>query len=159
MNRWRDVLGLAGWLAAVFAAAAAGSAFTASSVGDWYLTLNRPPWTPPSGLFGPVWTALYILMGAAAWLVWRQGGFAGAAAPLGLFLGQLALNVLWSGIFFGLRAPGLAAVEIVLLWLAIAATLAAFWRVKPMAGMLLIPYLLWVGFASVLNLAIWRLNR
>lgn len=146
------------WVALSFAAAAIGGMFTARSVGSWYVVLQKPAWTPPAGVFGPVWTVLYLLMGTAAWLVWRRQGWAGAALPLTLFLVQLLLNAAWSGLFFGLRNPGLALIEIVLLWGAILATTVAFARISPLAAGLMTPYLLWVTFAAVLNGAIWRLN-
>jgi tryptophan-rich sensory protein len=126
--------------------------------GAWYDSLVKPAWTPPGVVFGPVWTVLYILMGAAAWLVWRRAGFSGATFPLSLFIAQLVLNTLWSYLFFGLKNPGLAFVEIVVLWAAILTVLAGFWRVRPLAGVLLVPYLAWVTFAAGLNLQIWRLN-
>jgi len=158
MGTVRGVLGLVIAFVVTFTAAAIGSAFTARSVGDWYVGLARPPWTPPSWVFGPVWTLLYSMMAVAAWIVWRRAGPSGAALPLALFGIQLALNVGWSAVFFGLRMPGAAFAEIVLLWLSILATLLAFWRVGPVAGALLLPYLGWVSFAAALNLAIWRLN-
>jgi benzodiazapine receptor len=99
-----------------------------------------------------------VLMGVAAWLVWRQGGFAAAALPLTLFLVQLGLNVVWSPLFFRWHLLGAAFADIILLWVAILATLLAFWRVSPTAGWLLLPYLLWVTYAAALNLAIWRMN-
>jgi tryptophan-rich sensory protein len=155
----RQVVGLVVSLTVVFAAAGLGSHFTARSVAEWYPTLAKPSWTPPGAVFAPVWTALYFLMALAAWLVWRKAGGLGAARlSLALFAVQLALNAAWSVLFFGLRMPGLAFGELVLLWLAIVATLAAFWRVLPAAGLLLAPYLAWVTFAGALNFAIWRLN-
>lgn len=133
---------------------------TARGVADWYPTLTKPAFTPPSWVFGPVWTLLYITMGVAAFLVWRRGLDAGGVrAALALFLVQLALNGLWSVLFFGSRAPGAALVEIVLLWISIAATTGLFWRVTPLAGALLLPYLAWVSFAAVLNGSLWALNR
>ena len=126
--------------------------------GEWYASLTKPTWNPPSFVFAPVWTALYVLMGIAAWLVWREAGFSGARAALSLFLIQLVLNGLWSYLFFGMQKPMFAFFEIIVLWCMILATLAAFWRVRPMAGVLLVPYLCWVGFASVLNYQLWRLN-
>ena len=159
MTKRRQVVGLVVSLAAVFAAASVGSLFTARSVAGWYPTLAKPSWTPPGAVFAPVWTALYFLMALAAWLVWRKaGGLAAARLPLALFAVQLALNAAWSILFFGLRMPGLAFGELVLLWVAIAATLAAFRRVLPAAGLLLAPYLAWVTFAGALNFALWRLN-
>jgi tryptophan-rich sensory protein len=109
-------------------------------------------------VFAPVWSALYLLMGVAAWLVWRRGGFAGAPVALGLFVFQLALNALWSYLFFGAHQPGFAFAEIVLLWLVILATMIGFWRITAAAGALMLPYLCWVSFAAALNFAIWRLN-
>lgn len=139
----------------------AGSGFvTAGAVREWYPSLVRPSFAPPSWVFGPVWTALYLMMGLAAWLVWRKAGSdpAGRIA-LGLFALQLVLNGLWSLLFFGLRAPGVALVEIVVLWVAIAATLRGFWRIDAAAGRLLVPYLAWVTFATALNAGFWWLNR
>jgi benzodiazapine receptor len=148
-------MGLAFWLGACFAAAWVGSQFSA---GQWYERLTKPALTPPSWVFGPVWTLLYTMMGVAAWLVWKRHGFAGVAQSLWLFLLQLALNVLWSYLFFGLKNPGLAFLDIVVLWLAILATIIAFFRHYRPAGQLLLPYLLWVSFAVYLNLQFWRLN-
>ena len=150
--------GLAGWLLVTFAAAALGNWATMSSVGDWYQTLERPHLTPPDWVFGPVWTLLYLMMAVAAWLVWRQGGWSGARVPLLLFIVQLALNTVWSVLFFGLQSPKLALGEIVVLWLMIAATTWAFWKRSCTAGWLLVPYLAWVAFAAVLNLEFARLN-
>ena len=150
-----DWLGLAFWLGVSFAAAWVGSHF---QPGEWYARLNKPALTPPGWLFGPVWTVLYACMALAAWLVWRKRGLAGAKRELALFAVQLALNVAWSWLFFGLRSPGLAFADIVLLLAAIAATTAAFWRVSTTAGLLFVPYLGWVAFAGVLNFAIWRMN-
>ena len=140
-----------------FLAAGLGSLFTAASVGSWYAGLAKPGWNPPAWVFGPVWTALYAMMAVAGWLVWRRGG-PGAWTALQLFAVQLVLNVGWSAVFFGLQMPGLAFAEILALWIAIAATLRTSWRVSRPAGILLVPYLLWVSFAAVLNFAIWRLN-
>ena len=125
---------------------------------SWYPSLAKPAWTPPDWLFGPVWTLLYLMMGLAAWLVWRQAEAGRARRPLLLYALQLLLNTCWSLLFFGLRSPGLALLEILLLWLAIAATLWAFARVRGWAAALLAPYLAWVSFAVALNFAIWRMN-
>jgi benzodiazapine receptor len=140
-----------------FLAAGLGSLFTMASVGGWYTTLAKPAWSPPDWIFGPVWTVLYATMAVAGWLVWRRGGLASVPA-LRWFAVQLVLNVGWSVVFFGLRMPGLAVIEIVVLWLAIVATLMTSWRVSRPASILLVPYLLWVSFAAALNVAIWRLN-
>ncbi|MGM0575177.1 MAG: TspO/MBR family protein [Myxococcota bacterium] len=130
-----------------------------SSVREWYPTLDKPPWTPPGWLFGPVWTALYVMMGVALYLVWRGGLRTRLQrVAVGLFGLQLALNGLWSFVFFGGQAPGPAFAEILVLDAALAATLVAFFRVSTLAGGLLVPYALWVGFATALNLTIWRLN-
>ena len=140
-----------------FLAAGLGSLFTMVSVGSWYAGLAKPSWNPPGWVFGPVWTVLYALMAVAGWLVWRRGGSESWLA-LRWFAVQLALNVGWSAVFFGLQMPGLAFVEILALWATIAATLRTSWRVSRPAGILLLPYLLWVSFAAALNFAIWRLN-
>lgn len=126
--------------------------------GEWHASLVKPSWNPPNTVFAPVWSTLYILMGIAAWLVWRKDGFSGARIVLGLFIAQLVLNSLWSYLFFGLHEPGIAFVEIVILWFVILAVTIGFWRVSVPAGALLLPYLCWVGFASILNLQLWRLN-
>lgn len=142
-----------------YAVAAGGSVFTATSVRDWYPTLIKPSWTPPSWLFGPVWTLLYTMMAVAAWLVWRRHGEAPVGLALGIFGVQLALNFAWSLLFFGLHRPDLAMLDIVALWLSILATIIIFYRLSTLAALLLIPYLLWVTFASALNYALWHLNR
>jgi benzodiazapine receptor len=146
------------WVALCLLAGLIGSLFTAPAIATWYRDLQKPAWGPPNWVFAPVWTALYVAMGVAAWLVWRRA-VPGVAAALVLFAVQLALNVVWSGLFFGLHSPGAALLDIVLLWLAILATLVAFWRVSPAAGILLLPYLGWVSFAASLNYTIWRMNR
>ncbi len=150
-----SAFGLVLWLLAALAAGLIGSQFMP---GEWYASLAKPSWNPPSSVFGPVWTILYLLMGIAAWMVWRDAGFSGARLALSLFIVQLVLNALWSYLFFGLQQPMLAFVEIIVLWCAILATLLAFWQVRPLAGALLIPYLCWVSFAAALNYQLWRLN-
>ncbi len=155
MTAWKTIPALFGWLILCFAAAAGGAFF---SPGEWYAELNKPSWNPPGWIFGPVWTALYIMMAVAAWLVWKRGGFATQRWPLGWFLAQLLLNALWTPLFFGLQQPGVAFAEILLLWLAILATLLAFRPVSRAAFWLLVPYLAWVSFATVLNGTLWRLN-
>lgn len=149
--------GLVGWLLVSFAAAAAGAVASADA-GTFYAQLERPGWAPPAWLFAPVWTVLYFLQGVAAWLVWRDRGWRGARGALSLFLAQLAFNALWTWIFFAWKQGALAFAEILLLWALIAATLAAFWRVRALAGLLLLPYLAWVSFAVLLTYAVWRLN-
>ena len=155
MSRAASMLGLIIWLLTCFGAASLGAVFMA---GDWYATLQKPSWNPPGWNFGPVWSALYTMMAVAAWLVGKRGGFAVQRRPLTLFLVQLALNAAWTPLFFGLHWPGVAFAEIVLLWLAIVATIAAFRPVSRAAAWLLVPYFAWVSFASVLNFTLWRLN-
>ena len=148
-------VGLLFWVALSFAAAGVGSRF---SPGDWYAHLAKPAFNPPAWVFAPVWTLLYLVMGVAAWLVWRERGMARAAPALTLFLVQLVLNAAWSWLFFGLHHIGWALVDLAALWLAIGATLLAFWAHRPLAGLLMAPYLLWVSFAALLNFQLWRLN-
>jgi benzodiazapine receptor len=142
-------------LAVVFGAASVGSQYMP---GEWYASLKRPALTPPNWIFGPVWSVLYLMMGIAAALVIRQAGWRRSIPAIGLFLGQLALNAAWSYLFFGLKQPGAALLDIGLLWLAIGATIFAFARWSKLAAALLIPYWLWVSFASYLNFEFWRLN-
>lgn len=151
MSRW---LWLAFWVVLSLLPGAFGSQFPP---GEWYAALAKPGWTPPSGVFGPVWTLLYVLMGVAAWLVWDRHRNA-ARVALTLFVLQLIVNAAWSWLFFGLRSPALAFAGIVLLWALILATVIAFRRLRPPAAALLLPYLAWVTFAAALNFAIWRLN-
>lgn len=155
MTSSKSILGLIGWVLLCFLAPVLG----ASSMPDaWYASLNKPSWNPPGWVFGPVWTLLYTMMAVAAWLVWKRGGFSLQRVPLSLFLLQLALNAAWTPLFFGAHRPDLALVDIVLLWLAILATIWAFRRVHHGAAWLLIPYLAWVSFAAFLNLTLWRMN-
>jgi tryptophan-rich sensory protein len=140
------------------AAAAIGSLATVESLPVWYPALAKPAWNPPAWVFGPVWTVLYLMMAVAAWLVWLRREECEVVPALGAYLLQLTLNACWSLIFFGLHEPGWAFGEIVVLWVAIAITLRAFWRVTPAAGWLFVPYLAWVTFAAVLNFTLWRMN-
>jgi benzodiazapine receptor len=155
MTTVQAILGAVVWLAVTFAAAAIGARFLPDA---WYQRLNKPTWNPPNWIFAPVWTVLYLLMAAAAWLVWRRYGLAGAFLPLSLFVLQLALNSAWTWLFFGLHRPQAALLDIGLLWAVVLATVITFWDLAPLAGALLVPYLLWVSFASALNWAIWRRN-
>jgi tryptophan-rich sensory protein len=152
-----QIVGLVAWLIVSFIAAVIGGAASVQA-GPFYTQLLRPDWAPPATIFGPVWTVLYALMGIAAWLVWRVGGFHAAKSALTLFLVQLGLNALWTWMFFAWHRGGLAFADIVLLWALIVATLISFWRIRPLAGALLVPYLLWVSFAAALNYTVWRLN-
>ena len=129
---------------------------TSRSVTEWYPTLEKPEWTPPAALFAPVWTILYVMMAIAAWLVWRDGKRPRRA--LVFFFVQLFLNGLWSFLFFGLRMPGLALIEILILWLMILVTLISFAYRSTPAALMMAPYLAWVSFAMLLNASIWRLN-
>ena len=153
-----QAIGLVAAIVICFAAAGLGGLVTTPQIPNWYADLGKPTWTPPDWIFGPVWSLLYLMMAVAAWLVWREAGFAGAKWPLALFAIQLALNSLWSVLFFGFQNPGAAAIEIVILWTAILATLVAFWNRSMLAGGLLLPYLTWVSYAAVLNVAIWQMN-
>lgn len=150
-----QVAGLLGWLLVVFVAAAVGAAASVDAP-SFYAQLSKPAWAPPAGVFGPVWTVLYALMGVAAWLVWRSPGPKRAA--LTLFGAQLAANALWSWLFFAWHRGALAAVEILVLLALIVAMIVAFWRISRLAALLMLPYLLWVSFASVLTWAVWRSN-
>lgn len=156
-NGARQLVGLAGWLIASFAAAVVGGA-ASMNAGELYGRLDPPAWAPPASAFAPVWTVLYLMMAVAAWLVWRERGFRGAPVALGLFIVQLCANALWTWLFFAWRLGGAAFAEIVVLGLLVLATLIAFWRIRPLAGTLLVPYLLWVGYAAALNYAVWARN-
>lgn len=152
---WWSGLALGGWLALVYSASAT-AIFVAP--GGWYAELTKPAWNPPNWIFGPAWTILYALMAISAWRVWRHGGWALQKSALGLFLLQWALNAMWTPLFFGWHQAGWALVEILILLLAILATLRVFWRVDRLAGALLLPYATWVTFAAMLNGAIWLMN-
>lgn len=150
-----DAVGLLGFAFLCFSAASSGALFRP---GRWYANIAKPWWRPPNWIFGPVWFVLYVMIAVSGWLVWRRAGFAGAPGPLAIYFIQLFLNAGWSGLFFGLRRPDLAFAEIILLWLSIAAAIAAFAGVDQTAALLLTPYFVWVTFASVLNFTVWRLN-
>ena len=156
-SKQKQILGLIGWLVISFAAAAVG-AVASIQARSFYSQLAQPAWAPPPWLFGPVWTVLYALIAIAAWLVWRSGGFRTNRIALAFFWGQLLLNALWSWLFFAWHLGALAFADIVFLWVLIVATLVSFWRVRPLAGALFIPCLLWVSFASALNYSLWQLN-
>lgn len=136
-----------------------GSVFTFSAIPNWYQNLTKPELTPPNWVFGPVWTTLFACMGVATFLIWKKGlDRKDVRIALGIFLTQLILNTLWSVLFFGLRSPGIAFGEIILLWLTIIATIFAFAKISKPAAWLLVPYLAWVSFASYLTYSIWVLN-
>jgi len=153
----KQILGLAAWLAVTFVAAAIGGIASANA-GALYQQFTRPGWAPPAWLFAPVWTVLYLLIGVAAWLVWRTNGFRYARTALSLFLIQLAANALWTWLFFAWRQGALAFADTLVLWALILGTLVTFWRVRPIAGVLLVPYFAWVTFATALTFATWQLN-
>lgn len=155
VSRTRDVLGLAAFLVLSFGAGALGGMAVPSAFPGFYPSLQKPAWTPPVFVYGPVWTLLYALMSAAGWHAWRRGH---ARLPPLLFLLQLALNVAWPWLFFAAQQLGLALVVATLLWLAVLALIAACWRVSPLAAKLLLPYLAWLSLVWPLNLAIWRMN-
>lgn len=159
MSVAKNITGFIIWLGLCFFTAWAGAQVSpgiASSV--WYESLQKPDWNPPGWLFGPVWTILYTMMGIAAWLVWKNHGFQNAKKSLGLFILQLFLNGLWSQIFFGAQEPGWAFLEIIILLSAIIATTYYFFQKERTAGWLMVPYIVWVGFATVLNGTIWMMN-
>jgi len=157
MTRKKQALGFGLWLLVTFFASAIGGLGSVQAP-TFYGALTQPAWAPPAWLFGPVWTVLYLAIAVAAWLVWRQQDFRARGLALGLFLAQLALNALWTWLFFAWQLGALAFAEIILLWLTIAVVLVLFWRARPLAGWLLVPYLAWVSFAAALNFALWQLN-
>ncbi len=150
-------LGLIGWVGVTVAAATLGGIASTRDV-SFYATLVQPAWAPPAWLFGPAWATLYVLMATSAWLVWRRFGFRDAGNALRLFVVQLALNALWTWLFFAWHQGGLALAELIVLWVMIVVMIAMFWKLDRVAGVLLVPYLCWVSFAGVLNFALWRLN-
>ncbi len=152
-----NAAGLILWCLVSFVAAGVGAAASIQAE-TFYAELVRPAWAPPGALFGPVWTVLYAMMAVAAWLVWMRRENQFARVALAVFVVQLVFNALWSWLFFGWKLGALSFVEILALWGLICATLALFWRIRPLAGGLLIPYLAWVTFAAVLNYRIWQLN-
>jgi len=149
---------LGSFIAVCFTVAAIGGAITATSVGTWYQTLNKPAFTPPDGVFAPVWNTLYMMMALAGFLVWRAAQDEVRRTALTYFAIQLVLNLLWSVIFFGAKKIGLAFIEILALWVAVLLTTIQFWRIDIRAGLLFLPYLFWTAYAAVLNGAIWQLN-
>ena len=136
-----------------------GSLFTSPAIPNWYANLAKPFFTPPNYVFAPVWTTLFLMMGVSLFLIWRKSGVVDTIRPALILFGvQLLLNVLWSVMFFGLRSPFAAFIEILFLWSAILATIMLFFSLSKAAGILLVQYILWVSFATVLNFMIWRLN-
>ena len=155
----RDIIKLVVSIVACQCAGLIGSVFTAPSIPTWYAALEKPFFTPPNWLFAPAWITLYLLMAVAAFLIWRRGlGEEGVKCALTVFLAQLVLNALWSVVFFGLQSPLYGMVVIIALWIAILLTIIKFFKLSAAAGSLMLPYILWVSFASALNIAIWVLN-
>ncbi|MDA8522871.1 TspO/MBR family protein [Acidovorax sp. NCPPB 4044] len=148
---------LAGWLLLCFIAAGIGSVASVQAP-QFYAQLVQPTWAPPPGVFGPVWSVLYALMGIAAWLVWREPASTARRQALALFCVQLALNALWSWLFFRWQQGAWALADIALLGACVAATFVAFLRLRTLAGALLLPYLAWISFAAALNYTLWRAN-
>ena len=157
MKTSQQVVGLCGWLCLALAAAAVGG-FASANAGAFYGDLIRPDWAPPAWVFAPVWSALYLTMGLASWLVWKAKGFCGARNALLAYGAQLIANALWTWLFFVWRQGALAFAEILLLWILIVVTIRLFAQVRLIAAMLLVPYLVWVTFASVLTFSTWNLN-
>ena len=157
-NRLVDLIALAFFVALCLGIGALGAAVVATSVDTWYAELAKPPFTPPDAVFGPIWTALYLLMAIAAWRVWRAADRDTRRGPLTLFALQLALTLGWTVVFFGLEKIGAALATIVVLDVGVVVTTLAFRPIDRWAGLLMLPYLAWVAFATVLNIAIWRLN-
>jgi benzodiazapine receptor len=155
----RDAIKLVVSVVACQCAGVIGSIFTTPAIPTWYATLEKPFFTPPNWLFAPAWITLYLLMAIAAFLIWRKGlGQKGVKAALLIFLVQLVLNALWSVVFFGLQSPLWGMVVILALWVAILLTIIRFFKLSTAAGSLMLPYILWVSFASALNIAIFMLN-
>jgi benzodiazapine receptor len=154
-RRTNDALGLFFWVILTFSVAYVSSQF---EPGTWYGTISKPSWTPPGWVFGPVWSLLYLAMSVSAWLVWRHRKRESVVLPLGLYVLQLIVNGLWSWLFFGRQLIGVALIDLLVLVLLVIVTSATFFRVNRKAGVLLIPYLLWICFAAALNFQIWSLN-
>lgn len=158
LSSGRNALGLAVFVIVCIAVSALGGAITATSVGNWYQTLEKPVFNPPDWVFAPVWTTLYLLMAIAAWRVWRYERVSLTRTALAVFAVQLGLNLTWSFLFFGVRRIDLALAEIVVLLIVILVNTILFWRIERLAGLLFVPYLLWVSYATLLTAALWRLN-
>lgn len=155
---YRKWIALGAFLAIAFLVSLLGSAVTLPKIPGWYASLVKPPFNPPPWVFGPVWTILYIAMSVAAWRVWLRAGRPGRLNALGWYFAQLALNALWSPVFFGMQQPGLALGVILALLAALAFTVVRFWPLDRLAAWMLLPYLAWVSFATILNASIVALN-
>ncbi|MEO7040693.1 MAG: TspO/MBR family protein [Gemmatimonadaceae bacterium] len=158
ITRAGSIKGFVSWLIVTFIAAAVGGIASVNSPA-FYLQLSKPTWAPPASLFGPVWTVLYLLMAIAAWMVWKErASLTNTRVPLTLYVVQLVLNSLWTWLFFAWKQGALACADIVVLWILLLATIIGFWRVRPLAGALMVPYIAWVSFATALSFAVWQLN-
>lgn len=155
LSSFASMAGLAGFILLLVLVASTGAIF---EPGSWYEALAKPAWTPPNWLFPVAWTILYMLIAVAGWLVWREVGFGAAALGFAFYFLQLALNAAWTWLFFGMHRMDLALADVAGMWLAIAATIVAFYAIRPGAAWLLVPYLAWVSYAGALNLALWRMN-
>lgn len=157
-NHRTRVFALIAFMVLCLIISAFGGAVTATSVNDWYAALNKPFFNPPDWLFAPVWTVIYFMIAFSGWRVWLKTGIANAKGPFGLYAAQLALNLAWSFMFFGAQSPILGLIDVVILVAVIIANMIAFWKIDRLAGILLVPYAVWVAFATLLNAAIWHLN-
>ncbi len=157
MKRSTQGIGLLGWIAITYAAAALG-AWASTSAASFYASLALPSWAPPARVFGPVWTLLYAMMAIAAWLVWRERGGRRASPALSLYLLQLAINALWSWLFFGWKFGALAFADILVLITLVCTTIVVFARIHRVAAAMLLPYLAWISFAAALNFSVWQAN-
>ena len=157
-NHRTRVFALIAFMVLCLIISAFGGAVTATSVNDWYAALNKPFFNPPDWLFAPVWTVIYFMIAFSGWRVRLKTGIANAKGPFGLYAAQLALNLAWSFMFFGAQSPILGLIDVVILLAVIIANMIAFWKIDRLAGILLVPYALWVAFATLLNAAIWHLN-
>lgn len=158
ISRRRDIFGLATFILVCLLVSGLGGIITASSVGSWYASIEKPPFNPPNWVFAPVWTTLFVMMAIAGWRVWRKGHDTRRRQALIAFAVQLGLNLAWSFLFFGLQRIDLAMLEIVILLVAIGITTVLFWKIDRLAGALFVPYGLWVSFATLLNVSLWFLN-
>ena len=157
---WHNVIKFLVSIIACFAAGGIGTLFTFKAIPTWYAGLKKPPYTPPNWVFGPVWTILYVLMGISVFLVWQKGlTTSGVTLAFILFWVQLVINALWSIIFFGIKSKGGGVITIIVLWFLILATMVASFPVSNWAGVILIPYIVWVSIASYLNIGVWSLNK
>jgi tryptophan-rich sensory protein len=155
MTKSKKIIGLIGWIVICSLAGIFGAQF---EPGTWYESLQKPSWTPPNWVFPVIWPILYIMMGISAWLMWKMKEVSIRSTEFTWFFVQLILNALWSWVFFGMHLISTGLAEVFLLWISLVFTILLFWNKNRTAGLLLIPYLLWISYASALNFAIWQLN-